>query len=84
MLVKDILHGQKLHREMGCASRWLQHDNIAHNQRQTSECGQLVQKKTEFYKRQEQREADRPELKDGSSFMDKETYDSLPLTRWLD
>ena len=27
---------------------------------------------------------DRPEIKDGFSFMDKETYDSLPLTRWLD
>ena len=38
----------------------------------------------EFYERQEQREADRPEIKDGFSFMDKETYDSLPLTRWLD
>ena len=25
-----------------------------------------------------------PEIKDGFSFMDKETYDSLPLTRWLD
>ena len=24
-----------------------------------------------------------PEVKDGFSFMDKETYDSLPLTRWL-
>ena len=43
-----------------------------------------MSKKTEFYERQEQREADRPEIKDGFSFMDKETYDSLPLTRWLD
>ena len=43
-----------------------------------------LRKKTEFYERQEQREADRPEIKDGFSFMDKETYDSLPLTRWLD
>ena len=43
-----------------------------------------MSKKTEFYERQEQREADRPEVKDGFSFMDKETYDSLPLTRWLD
>ena len=43
-----------------------------------------LRKKTEFYERQEQREADRPELKDGFSFMDKETYDSLPLTKWLD
>ena len=43
-----------------------------------------LSKKTEFYERQEQREANRPEIKEGFSFMDKETYDSLPLTRWLD
>ena len=42
-----------------------------------------LSKKTEFYERQEQREADRPEIKNGFSFMEKETYDSLPLTRWL-
>ena len=29
-------------------------------------------------------EADIPESKDGFSFIDKETYDSLPLTKWLD
>ena len=43
-----------------------------------------LSKKTEFYERQEQREADRPEIKYSFSFMDKETYDSLPLTMWLD
>ena len=43
-----------------------------------------LSKKTEFYERQEQREANRPEIKEGFCFMDKETYDSLPLTRWLD
>ena len=43
-----------------------------------------MSKKTDFYERQDQREADRPEIKDGFSFMDKETYESLPLTRWLD
>ena len=43
-----------------------------------------LSKKTEFYERQEQSEVDRPEIKDGFCFMDKETYDSLPLTRWLD
>ena len=42
-----------------------------------------LSKRTEFYKRQEQREADKQEIKDGLSFMDKKTYDSLPLTRWL-
>ena len=43
-----------------------------------------LSKKTEFYERQEQKEADRPETKDGFSFMDKETYDSLQLTMWLE
>ena len=45
-----------------------------------------MSKKTGFYffEKQEQREVDRPEIKDGFSFMDEETYDSLPLTRWLD
>ena len=49
-----------------------------------------LSKKTEFYERQEQR--DRPEerqqpiglKRDGLSFMDKKTYDTLPLMRWLD
>ena len=44
----------------------------------------ILSKKTDFYERQEQREDDRPEIKDGFSFMDTETYDSLPHTRWLD
>ena len=43
-----------------------------------------LSKKTEFYKKKEQKEAERPEIKDGFSFLHKETYDSLPLTRWLD
>ena len=42
-----------------------------------------LSKKTEFYERQEQREEDRPEIKDCFSFMDKETYDSFSLSRWL-
>ena len=57
---------------------------IEHRTRDKHQNADSLSKKTEFYKRQEQREADRPETKDGFSFMDKETYDSLPLTRWLD
>ena len=56
-------------------------EHITRNKHQNADS---LSKKTEFYERQEQREADRPEIKDGFSFMDKETYDSLPLTRWLD
>ena len=56
---------------------------IEHRTRDKHQNADSLSKKTEFYKRQEQREADRPEIKDGFSFVDKETYDSLPLTRWL-
>ena len=57
---------------------------IEHRTRDKHQNADSLSKKTEFYERQEQREADRPEIKDGFSFMDKETYDRLPLTRWLD
>ena len=57
---------------------------IEHRTRDKHQNADSLSKKTEFYERQEQREADTPEIKDGFSFMDKETYDSLPLTRWLD
>ena len=57
---------------------------IEHRTRDKHQNADSLSKKTEFCERQEQREADRPEIKDGFSFMNKETYDSLPLTRWLD
>ena len=57
---------------------------IEHRTRDKHQNADRLSKKTEFYERQEQREADRPEIKEGFSFMNKETYDSLPLTRWLD
>ena len=69
--------------------RWIIHLDgydmiIEHRTRDKQQNADSLSKKTEFYVRREQREADRPEIKDGFSFMDKETYDSLPLTRWLD
>ena len=57
---------------------------IEHRTRDSHQNPDGLSKKTEFYERQDQKEADRLEIKDGYSFMDKETYDSLPLTRWLD
>ena len=56
---------------------------IEHRTRGKHQNADSLSNKTEVYERQEQMEADRPEIKDGFSFMDKETYDSLPLTRWL-
>ena len=41
-------------------------------------------KKTEFYERLEQKLANQAEIKEGFSFLLKETYEALPLTRWLD
>ena len=39
--------------------------------------------KTEFYERLEHKPANQAEIKEGISFLDKETYKALPLTRWL-
>ena len=43
-----------------------------------------LSKKTEFYERVEEKQANQAEIKCGFSFLDKDTYDKLPLTRWLD
>ena len=43
-----------------------------------------LRKKTEFYERLEQKQANQAEIKEGFSFLDKETYEALTLTRWLD
>ena len=52
---------------------------IEHRTRDKHQSTDSLSKKTEFYEKQEQREADRPEIKDGFSFMHKETYDSKPI-----
>ena len=57
---------------------------IEHRTREKPQNADSLSKKTNFYERQEQKENDRPEIKHGFSFMDKEAYDSPPLTRWLD
>ena len=44
----------------------------------------LDSRKTEFYERLEQKQANQAEINEGFSFLDKETYAALPLTRWLD
>ena len=69
--------------------RWIVHLDgynmiIGHRTRDKHQNADNLSKKTELNERQEQREADRPEIKDGYFFTDKETYDSFPLTMWLD
>ena len=57
---------------------------IQHGTRDKHQNADSLSKKTEFYERLEEKQANQAEIKDGFSFLDKETYDKLPLTRWLD
>ena len=43
-----------------------------------------LSKKTEFYERIELKQANQAQIKEGFTFLNKETYEALPLTRWLD
>ena len=60
------------------------HIIIEHRMRDKHQNADILSKKTEFYERLEQKQADQAEIKEGFSFLDKETYEALPLTRWLD
>ena len=60
------------------------HVIIEHRTRDKHQNAYSLSKKTEFYERLEEKEANQAEVKDGFSFLDKEIYDKLPLTRWLD
>ena len=55
-----------------------------HRMRDKHQNADSLSKKTEFYERLEQKQANQAEIKEGFSFLDKETYEALPLTRWLD
>ena len=41
-------------------------------------------KKSEFYCLREERRSSQGEVREGFSFLDQETYDGLPLVRWID
>ena len=60
------------------------HMIIEHRTRDKHQYADSLSKKTEFYERLEEKQANQSEIKDGFSFLDKETYEKLPLTRWLD
>ena len=60
------------------------HMIIEHKMRDKHQNADSLSKKTEFYERLEQKQANEAEIKEGFSFLDKETYEALPLTRWLD
>ena len=60
------------------------HMIIEHRMRDKHQNADSLSKKTKFYERLEQKQANQPKIKEGFSFLDKETYEALPLTRWLD
>ena len=77
----SVAQSSELHREMDSAVGWLQHGHWTYNEWQEPKRQQLEQEdgilsgvEGGWY----------AGIKDGLSFMDKKTYDSLPLTRWLD
>ena len=75
--------------EQSYIGRWIVHLDgyhmiIEHSTRDKHQNADSLSKKTEFHERLEEKQASQAEIKDGFSFLDKETYDKLPLTRWLD
>ena len=60
------------------------HMIIEHRMRDKRQNADRLRKKTEFYERLKQKQANQAEIKGGFSFLDKETYEALPLMRWLD
>ena len=60
------------------------HMIIDHRMRDKHQNADSLSKKTEFYESLEQKQANQAEIKEGFSFLDRETYEALPLTRWLD
>ena len=60
------------------------HMIIEHRMRSKHQNADSLSKKTAFYERFEQKQANQAEIKEEFLFLDKETYEALPLTRWLD
>ena len=60
------------------------HMIIEHRMRDKHQNADSLSKKTEFYEKLEQKQANQAEIKEGFSFLDNETYEAFPLTSWLD
>ena len=57
---------------------------IEHQTRDKNQNADSLSKNMGFYKRLEEEQANQGKIRDGFSFLDKDTYDKLPFTRWLD
>ena len=60
------------------------HDITEHRMRDKHQNADSRSKNTEFYERLEQKQANQAKIKEWFSFLNKQTYEALPLTRWLD
>ena len=60
------------------------HMIIEHRMHEKHQNADSLSKKTAFYERLEQKQANQAEIKEGFSFLNKETHEAIPLTRWLD
>ena len=54
---------------------------IEHRMRDKHQIADSLSKKTEFYERLEQKQANQAEIKERISFLNKKIYEALPLTR---
>ena len=79
LLAKNLFDGSELYRLLDGYHMIEEHQNCDRHHNADS-----LSKKTEFYERLEEKQANQAEIMDGIFFLDKDTYDQLPLTRWLD
>ena len=87
--VEAVLTWKTYSMDQSYIGRWIvrldgYHMIIEHRMRDKQQNADSFSKKTEFYERLEQKQANQAEIKEGFSILDRETYEALPLTRWLD
>ena len=58
------------------------HKIIEHRMRDKHQNSDCLSKKTEFYEKLEQKQANQAKIKEGFSFLDKETYEALVGQVW--
>ena len=87
--VEAVLTWKTYSMDQSYIGRWIvrldgYHMIIEHRMRDKQQNADSLSKKTEFYERLEQKQANQAEIKEVFSILDRETYEALPLTRWLE
>ena len=57
---------------------------IVHRSRENHTNADSLSNKSEFYRLREERRSCQREVREPFSFLNQETYDGLPLVRWID